>query len=169
MGYLAGKSLYLSGAIQFSDDLDWRLKPIEVFNNYQINVFSPFDDKKQQWKPVIEQAAKEKDFETVTRIAKDFVRKDLCLVDRADFLVCYLPANSRTFGTTHEIINANNSKKCVLIVCPDGIEKIPFWFFGFIPTKRMFGSWDDLYDYIAEVDSGKHKDDDRWAYVYGLV
>lgn len=168
MGYLAGKTIYLSGPIQFSDNIDWRFEPIKYFESLGMRVYSPFDDEKQKWAPIINKAAEENDFETVTKIAKSFVRKDMALVDRSDMLCAYIPANSRTFGTTHEIINANQCKKPVMIVS-DSVASVPFWFFGFIPYKRMFGSWQSLFDYLAAVENGLFKDDNRWAYVYGLV
>jgi hypothetical protein len=74
-----------------------------------------------------------------------------------------------TTGTVHEIVNADLYKKPTMIICERGKEWIPIWYYGFIHHKYMFGSWEDLYNYLQEVDDGKHTDDHRWAYVYGLV
>jgi hypothetical protein len=75
-----------------------------------------------------------------------------------------------TTGTTHEIINSDLYKKPTLLVCERGKEWIPMWFYGFIDHKRyMFGSWDELYAYLEDVNAGKHKDDDRWSYCYGTI
>jgi hypothetical protein len=105
----------------------------------------------------------------MTKIAKAFVRKDLAMVDRADFTIAYLPSGVPTTGTHHEIINSNNAKKPTMLVCPQGKEFIPLWYYGFIPHEFMFGSWDGLWEYLCEVNKGKHVHNDRWAFTYGLV
>jgi nucleoside 2-deoxyribosyltransferase len=81
--------------------------------------------------PALKKAQSEKDTDTIAKIAKSFVRKDLCLVDRADFLIAYLPNKIPTTGTNHEIINSNNAKKPTLLVTDTGdITNIPLWYFG---------------------------------------
>ena len=110
------------------------------------------------------------DFETIVRISKSFVRKDLCMVDRADFVIAYLPENVMTTGTVHEIINSNSAKKPTLLVTnAKSISQIPVWYFGFIPQEFMFAGWEKLYEYLEEVDAGKHKENNRWHYIYGLI
>lgn len=162
--------MYLSGPIEHdSVHENWRTEPMhELTTRFGCDVFDPFSDPKQKWAPLITEARKNKDHEEMERICSMFVRKDLCVVDRADFIVAYLPKGVPTFGTTHEIISANNQKKPVILVCPDGWEWNPAWFFGFKKIIKK-GGWDDLYSYLQEVDDGKHKDNDRWAYTYGLI
>lgn len=170
MEYLKNKRLYLSGPIEHdSVDANWRTEPVKVLSEqFGIDVFDPFDDPKQKWTPMLVEARKNKDIEEMERICSMFVRKDLCMVDRADFIVAYLPKGVPTFGTTHEIISANNQKKPVILVCPDGWEYNPAWFFGFKKIIKL-SDWSNLYAYLQEVDDGKHKDNDRWAYTYGLI
>lgn len=169
---LVGKRCYLSGPIENDTNPthNWRNEPkIILTEEFKLNVFDPFDDPKQQHTSDLYKARDEKDYETVAKIAKGFVRKDLCLVDRSDLLIACLHYKIPTTGTHHEIINSNNAKKPTLLICPQGKEKIPLWYFGFIPHEMMFGSWDDLYNYLREVNNGMHKHNDRWAYVYDLV
>jgi hypothetical protein len=59
--------------------------------------------------------------------------------------------------------------KPTLLVCELGAHMIPSWLIGFIPLRYLFGSWDELYRYLQEVDEGKHMADNRWAYVYKLI
>src|SRR5581483_419345 len=108
MSFLKNAKVYLSGPIEFGDDkVNWRLDPKEVLaQEFQLNVFDPFDDPKQQWAPLLEEARSRNDYETMRQIAKNFIRKDLCLVDRSDFLIAYLPYKVPTTGTHHEIINS---------------------------------------------------------------
>lgn len=169
--YLQGKRAYLSGPIQYGIDDDWRNQPRKILvEDYGIDLFDPFADPKQQWLPSLQKAREDQDIELIKKITKGFVRKDLCLVDRSDFLIAYLPDKVPTTGTHHEIINSNNSKKPTLLVTNmDNITHIPLWYFGFIDTKHMFAGWDSLFEYLNQVDQGNCRDDDRWKFVYGEI
>ena len=163
---------YLSGPIEFGKNReDWRSEPTkELTKRFEIDLFDPFADPKQQWVPALKEARKNSDYETMVKIAKSFVRKDLCMVDRVDFTIAYLPYGVPTTGTTHEIINSNNAKKPTLLVTDSpSIAQIPLWYFGFIPTEFMFAGWESLFFYLEEVNNGKHMDNNRWDYVYGLI
>jgi hypothetical protein len=169
--HLNNSRCYLSGAIENGDETrNWRVEPIRVFTeNFKINVFDPFSDPKQQWVDKLKKARDDEDFDTIEEIAKRFVRKDLCLVDRVDFLVAYLPYKVPTTGVTHEIINSNNAKKPTLLVS-DRKKDIPLWYYGFIDHRKyMFNGWDALYRYLEEVDKGNHQDDDKWSFVYKTI
>lgn len=167
---LKGKRCYLSGPIENDTHVDWRVEPRHVLQSiYKIELFDPFADPKQQFVPALKQARIDKDFETMARIAKAFVRKDLAMVDRADMTIAYVPHGVPTTGTHHEIINSNNAKKPTLLVCPQGKEFVPLWYYGFIPHEFMFGSWDELWGYLGGVAAGSQVGSDRWAYIYGLV
>lgn len=171
MNYLKNTKAYLSGPIEYDNDgLNWRTKPKEMLTDaFGINLFDPFEDPKQQWVPAIQEAKEKLDYDAMETIARRFVRKDLAMVDRADFIIAYLPYRVPTTGTHHEIIMANDNKKPVLLVCPEGKQHIPLWYRGFIPHQVTFGSWEELYMYLHEVDEGVHKDNNRWAFVYGLL
>jgi nucleoside 2-deoxyribosyltransferase len=171
MNILEGKRCYLSGAIQFDQtNLNWRIKPKEVLTKeFKLNLYDPFEDPRQQCAEPLKEAQKNRDFDALTKIAKSFVRKDLAMCDRADFLIAYLPYNVATFGTTHEITESNRAKKPVLLVSDSAKEKIPLWFYGFIPTEFMFNNWEDLYVYLREVNEGLHKNNNRWWFTYNLI
>jgi hypothetical protein len=132
-------------------------------------MFDPFSDPKQQWLPVLKECRDKKDYDTMSKIAKVFVRKDLAMVDRADLLIAYLPYKVPTTGTHHEIINSNNAKKPTLLVTDDDISYIPLWYYGFIPTEFMFKSWTALYEYLESVNRGEQKHNDRWSFIYGDI
>jgi hypothetical protein len=171
LNFLRNKRCYLSGPIQYAKDEFWRSEPIHVLQSrFGIDLFDPFSDEKQKWTENILKAKEFNDTETLTSIAKQFVRKDLAMVDRSDFLIAYLPKGIQTVGTVHEIVNSNQSKKpTLLVVDTPTIMDIPLWYFGFIKTKYMFAGWKNLYEYLEEVDSGKHKDDNKWHLVYDLI
>lgn len=171
MGFLKDTRAYLGGPIEHQSAADWRPGPISTFRErYGVNIFDPFADPKQQWVPRLQECRENKDFTGMAEIAKKFVRKDLAIVDRMDFLVAYLPHKVPTTGTVHEIINANNRKIPTLLVTDRGSKEfVPAWYYGFIRHEFMFGSWDCLWKYLDEVDAGLHKANDRWAFVYGLI
>jgi len=171
MSILKDKRMYISGPIEYDDAaLNWRTEPIKVLRErFELNVFDPFQDPKQQWVKDLHQARENKDYETMVRIARSFVRKDLAMVDRSDITIVYIRTGVPSWGACHELINSNNAKKPTLLVCPDGKNKIPLWLWGFIKHEFMFGSWDDLYTYLDEVNQRKHIDNNRWAFIYGLV
>ena len=170
MGYLAGKKLYLSGAIEHAKPQDnWRVEPMHIFKEwFDIDVFDPNSDPKQQWFSPLVEAKQNRDFDKMAYIAKRFVRKDLQIVQKANIVVAYLPKDVRTTGTHHEIIAAEGLKIPTLLVS-EHKEEIPLWYYGFIDHKYMFDGWANLYDYLREVDEGNHKDDFLWAFVYELI
>src|SRR6185369_13017043 len=85
--YLEGKRCYLSGPIQHdTSEHNWRDAPKEILTKkFKIDLFDPFADPKQCLTGALYEAQSKKDFETIVKIAKGFVRKDLAMVDRADF------------------------------------------------------------------------------------
>ena len=170
MNFLKNKICYLGGPITFDIQENWRIEPIRVLTErFKIRVFDPFSDPKQQKSEELNEALQKKDYNLITNIAKSFVRKDLASVDRADFLISNLIYKIPTVGTHHEIINASNSKKPVMLVCEAGKQHISAWYYAFINHEKMFSLWEDLYLYLDEVNRGLHKEDDKWSYVYGLV
>jgi hypothetical protein len=74
-----------------------------------------------------------------------------------------------TTGTIHEIINADLYHKPTLLVSEHGWWTLPEWLLGFVPTRYWFSSFAEVYEYLDRVDKGDCKDDDRWAFLYGLV
>lgn len=168
---LQGARCYLSGPIEHDvPDHNWRIEPTKVLTErFGVNLFDPFADPKQQWVPDLNKARKEKNYERMAEIAKYFVSKDLNMVLRSDFLVAYLPLGVPTCGTHHEIIKSSDNKNPTLLMCPQGKEFIPLWYYGFIPVEAMFGAWEELYAYLADVNAGLHTHNRRWNFCCGLI
>jgi hypothetical protein len=167
MGVLEGKRCYISGPIEFDNGDDWRT-PIKKFlrEDLKLIVSDPLEDSKQSAQPELLAARARKDYEAMSAIAKIFVERDLGLIDRMDFIISYVPHKVPTIGTIHEIVVANNAKKAVLLLCPQGKEMAGLWFFGALPHHRyIFGNWGDLTNYLLEVDMGKHMEDRRWRFL----
>jgi len=171
---LDGKMVYLSGPIEKdTSGIDWRPKVRETLQTkYNINVFDPFIDPKQDKVKELNAAKEQQDFDEIARIAADFVSKDLTEVDRCHFLIAHLPPNTPTVGTIHEIINAINRKIPTLIVCSGGKTSVSSWIYGILKNKHQWyihGNWDSLFNYLDEVNENKHIGDNRWRYVYGII
>lgn len=167
---LKNKNFYLSGPIEFGEG-NWRDYPKATLEKkFGIHVFDPFADPKQQWKKHIEDAKNDEDYETIIKIAKSFVQKDLTMVQRSDALIAYLPYKVPTIGTHHEIIQNIQLDKPTLLICPEGVKFLPVWYFGLVSKSYMFGSWDSLFYYLSEINSGEnHLEDHRWDFVRGLL
>lgn len=170
MGYLAGKLLYLSGPIEHGCAENWRDYPKKVLTEeFGLDVFDPFADIKQQWVPALKAAQEVEDYETMESIAQDFVQKDLTIVDQSHIVIAYLPYKVPTTGTCHEIINSSNAKKPTLLMCPQGKKYVPIWYRGWIKNKFTFGAWDEVFNFLREVEAGLHKDNRRFRFIYGLI
>jgi nucleoside 2-deoxyribosyltransferase len=171
MSYLKNKRCYIGGPIEHFNSDNWRIAPkktlVEAFG---INVFDPYADPKQQWVPELEKARKTRDLETMHQIASQFVRKDMAIVDRTDFGIWNLPYKVPTTGSTEEIISCNRAKKPTILVCEQGREYLPVWFHGYKSLRKyMFDNFEQVYQYLHEVESGIHQNDPRWDFVYGLI
>ncbi len=169
--FLNGTKCYLSGPIQYAVNDFWREGVINnLQNKFGIDIFDPFADEKNKWTNEILEAKTISDTFTLEKIAKKFVRKDLGMVDKSDFLIAYLPTGVQTVGTVHEIINSNNNKKPTLLVTDkEEISHIPLWYFGFIKREYMFAGFENLYKYLEKVNDGACAEDDRWHLVYKII
>ncbi len=118
-----------------------------------------------------EQLFNDHNFKEIRRQMKIIVRKDLRSVDISDFIIAYLPKGVRTTGTIHEIIQCDAQRKPTLIICPDGIQHIPAWLFGIIPLRYMFGSINDLFQYLYSIDQSDlcKIEDDRWQFIISAL
>lgn len=97
----------------------------------------------------------ESDPDRASAILKDIRHFDLRLVDRADFLIVYLPEGVRTCGSWEEVFTANRAKKPVLVMSPQGISTAPMWVRGTLPKEFFFDNWADLFSYLKRIDSGE--------------
>lgn len=163
---LKGKKIYLSGPIEFGEE-DWRPEPKKrLKSDFGIDVFDPYEESKRLWHERIVRAKANLDFRDLSEVSKSIVSRDLGMVHRSDALIACLPYMVPTIGTHHEIIESMNTGKPTMIVCPEGKNKIPIWHFGFVPLECIFGSWDELYTYLFEVDANR-AGDGRWDFIRG--
>jgi hypothetical protein len=194
-----GALCYLSGPITHdTSTTNWRPPVMNTLRErFGVSIFDPFSDPKQNKTGAIKAAKEAQDKQEVQRLVSGFVRKDLAVVDRSDFVLARfayemvypteaverrlhnpldidlpcIPVLKQvpTTGTIHEIINSDLYHKPTLLVSEHGWWTLPEWLLGFIPTRYWFSSFEEVYEYLQDVDRGKHMNDDRWALLYGLV
>ena len=103
------------------------------------------------------------DFDEVAFHFKKVRSFDLSMVDRSDFLICYLNPTVPTFGTMEELSWAIRCKKPVFIVVEGGKQKTPLWVMGMLPHKYIYNSFDEVKKILSRINDGtKILDSDRW-------
>ena len=85
------------------------------------------------------EAVKEKgDFLGFYGFCANIVESDLAMLRQCQGMVAYLPKDSVTFGTTHEIIYALQNNIPVVLVMPEGVQYISRWLWGILGPNRLF-------------------------------
>ena len=170
MGYLKNKCVYLAGNIHTTDKKDfgmgWRDIITPLLTAMEIDVINPckegFGDSKEDM-TYFRSLIKERNFK---QLKKDFyrvIRKDLKAVDKSDFLICQHHPKMPTIGTVHEIVNATNQKKPVLILCDEQhIDDLNPWLLTLIKPQWLFTTWDDMFAYLRKIDNGDIETSHWW-------
>ena len=171
MGYLTDKTTYLAGNIHSTSNNDygvgWRDKitPI-VEDRFKVKVINPCKDGEgdsKQDQLYFRQLIKERKFVELKEEFYKVIRKDLKAVDKADFIIFYHNPKIPTIGTIHEVINAANQKKPVLIVCDeDNIDHLNPWLLTIIKPQWLFTTWDAMIEYLDGVNNGKIETSHWW-------
>lgn len=104
----------------------------------------------------------------IPTLADKAVRQiDLRMVDVTDFTIVYLNMDVHMCGTYEELMWANREKKPVLVMCEQGKHGAPDWLYWTLPPDHIFGSWNDLKNYIDYVNDEDERDIDklkRWVF-----
>jgi nucleoside 2-deoxyribosyltransferase len=161
MGYLNGKSVYLAGPIHdvTDDGVGWREMITPRLTEFGIVVTDP--TKKTIYgevaddKTLFKQLASERRFDELKEKFWPVVRKDLRMIDKADFLIAVYSPNVKMLGTIHELVIAQNQRKPIILFCKDSeAEDINPWVLTFAKKGCFFTKWDDVIKHLQEVDKG---------------
>lgn len=161
MSRLNGMRTYLAGAMDRVPDggVGWRQRITPLLEDYNVTVLDPCD------KPIEigiedsdtrDEIAHFKKTGNFSEIRKKFgvIRTlDLRCVDISDFIIASIDIDVHACGTYEEITTANSQKKPVLVWCQQGKAAAPNWLFFMLPHEHIFGSLDDLMDYLQVVNS----------------
>lgn len=173
MNRLWGTRVYLAGPMDRVPDggVIWREKLTPILQERGIVVLNPADKPIDKGFEGISSRKKREEliengyYDEAAAQIKLLRIIDLRMVDLADFLIVYLDPDSHMCGTYNELFDANKCKKPILIMVEGGKNKVPHWLLGTIPHQMIFGSWDDLLEYVEHVDVDEDVDHyRRWTW-----
>jgi hypothetical protein len=96
---------------------------------------------------------------------KPIVLADLRMVEVSDFLIVYLDPSVQMCGTWEELFVGLRQHKPVFVVVNGGKQKLNFWMFGRINPDFVFDSFDDVKNYLDQVDNETIRaDSSRWIF-----
>lgn len=173
MNNLSKQRCYLAGAVDRVADRghSWRDDITPFLTGLGVVVLNPlkkptyFGDEDNETALYKKQLKKERKYDELSHIMKAIRSVDLRMVDISDFLIVNLDIDVHPCGTLEEIFWANRQKKPILIHMEQGKHNAPDWLFGTIPHHFIFDTWQQIGNYLLEIDSMKvlaHMD--RWCF-----
>lgn len=173
MNNLSKQRCYLAGAVDRVADRghSWRDDITPFLMGLGIIVLNPlkkptyFGDEDNETAIYKQQLKKDRKYDELSQVMKTIRAIDLRMVDISDFLIVNLDIDVHPCGTLEEIFWANRQKKPILIHMKQGKHHAPDWLFGTIPHQFIFDTWQEIGNYLLEVDSMKiSKHMDRWCF-----
>lgn len=173
MNKLKGSIAYLSGPmcrVSLDAAMEWRnfLKP--KLNKLGVGILDPCDkpcpeaSEEEDFRSKIAGYKESSQYDELATTMKEICRIDLRMVDKADFIIAYVDAEHHMCGTYHEIFAALPQRKPVLCMVEQGKQNTPNWLFGVIPHEFFFSSWEELVNYIEQVNLGTQENDKYWRF-----
>lgn len=161
---------YLIGPMQYGDGRSWREDISSFLKTIGVIVFDPYK------KPFINSPSEDEEthqrmyklmqineYDEVAEHFKAVRSFDLSMVDRADFIICYLNPKVPTYGTVEELVTAVRMKRPVFVVVEGGKKNTPLWVMGMLPHKYIYDSFDEIKQVLTNINNGlKSIDSDRW-------
>jgi len=167
---LAKTKTYLIGPMQYENGQVWREDMTKFLEDMNITVFDPYKKpfiNSPHETPDIHEELHEKLRNGMYKEVEDHMKKvrayDLSMVDRSDFIICYINPETPTFGTMEELVTAVRIKRPCFVVLKDGLVKAPLWLLGMLPVKYFYDSFLDLKETLTGINNGVIQiDSDRW-------
>lgn len=170
MNVLNKTKTYLVGSIQYEDGRGWREDMTRFLQEKNITVFDPYKkpftnapEEDEQTHARMQALMEAGEYDEVSAHFKQVRALDLSMVDRSDFIICYLNPKVFTAGSMEELVTATRMKRPIFLVIEGGKKKTPLWILGMIPHKFIYNNFDELKQMITHIDTGvKSIDSDRW-------
>jgi nucleoside 2-deoxyribosyltransferase len=161
---------YLIGPMQYQCGRSWREEMTEFLSDRGILALDPYQKpfinairEDEQTQKRLEELLSKEDYENVSKHMKEVRNFDLFMVDKSDFLICYLNPSTPTFGTMEELSWAVRMKRPVFVVIEGGKSKVPLWVLGMLPHKYIYSSFQEVKETLDGIDKGRISlDGDRW-------
>lgn len=189
MNRLKYQIFYLAGPIDRVQDrgVEWREDMQQfLWDELGAGVFNPVDkpiswgvedESGRQWRRDSIKSADDlfqrghiheanKIYESVYEQMKDIVSSDLRGIDISHAVILHVDTDVHMCGSYGEQTHACLQRKPVIIHCKQGKRNVPDWLFGICRHEMMFGTWDEVKDYLRHVsfsDDVKHYK--RWRFV----
>lgn len=160
-GLLYGTRVYLAGNLEYGENnYSWRNKIYEDLVKIGIKIICPtkkilISEKREETEEDrinIKNLRENQKFNEVENFAKDIISRDLRAVDLSDFIIVRIDIKLPTFGTIHEIVNAKEQHKPILVLIEDK-TKLPIWLCGLIDQKNVFEKYEDLISYLYKINN----------------
>jgi len=174
-GKLNGQRCYLAGPIDHSEDdgIGWRIEMTEWLAELGVMALDPTD--KRTSNTIFNEIGDEQKnlgqlrelgrFHELRNAMKPIVLADLRMVEISDFLIVYLDPSVQMCGTWEELFVGLRQHKPVFVVVKGGKQKLNFWMFGRINPDFVFDSFEDVKNYLEEVDNETIRvDSSRWIF-----
>lgn len=171
--------VYLAGPIDFLDDagkgfrneLKKKLAKIGVNGNMILDPtdkpvtydgYIDFDTEKDHYYSL----RKHRQWDELEKLCQMTMHVDLRLVDKSDLIIAVIDSTVPMFGTIHEIVQARQQKKPVVLIDSRGREGTSIWAIGLVGYKRIFKSIDEAVDYLKDIFNGTlNTDDTEWLFL----
>lgn len=157
---LKNTECYLAGNLENSaDSVSWRLFVTDELKKLNIRCLNPriqcFTNQlseDQESAEFLKDLLKQDKFTEVHDFMQKIIRRDLRMVDRADFLIVNLEPGLPTYGTTHELVIASLQRKPILLRMNDKTQ-LPLWYAGLLDSNLIFEKWENLINYLKFVNN----------------
>lgn len=93
--------------------------------------------------PIIDEMKANQNWLGVYSFCANIVEGDLAMLNRCEGMIAYVPYGAKTFGTTHEIVHALQNQIPVVLVMPEGIDKVSHWLWGILGPNRLFDNLEE--------------------------
>lgn len=156
---IANQKVYLAGPIDRCplDGRVWRDAITPSLENLGLEIFDPLNKPCDDAPEDTESRAERRQWKSNGEYARfsTFMRKvvaiDLRLINTCDFIIALVDLDIHMCGTYEEVIRANDQKKPVLVICPQGKGAVPDWLFGKLPHDLFFNSAAEVLSYLDKV------------------
>lgn len=169
MNLLRKTKTYLIGPMEYGDDnKNWRSVMDHNLEEMGVTCFNPYDhpfiENIDEGKQVQLQRLRELgSLDNLQERMKTIRSYDLSMVDRSDFIICYIKPNTPTWGTVDELVMAESLNRPVFICVEGGKRKAPLWVYSLCPHKYMYNSMNEIVQVLKGIDNGSiPTDSKRW-------
>ena len=137
--------IYLSSPYEHDRaNTSWKVEAERVMraSDSRIEIRDPCPDACDET-PLIDKMKADEDWLGIYSFCANIVEGDLAMLNRCDGMIAYLPFGAKTFGTTHEIVHALQNNIPVVMVMPEGIDKVSHWLWGILGPSRIFDNLEE--------------------------